>query len=221
MLTILLACRPSADPAGVTQLPDPASLIAAFEEQRGADALAQRESVRVEGVVKSPSSEAPYSEVLAPGGRYRLETHVRGMPFLVGCDGPAGWIWEGMQPRAMRAGEQEAACGSVDLWAPIEGEMRVTGPTRVAERDTWEVQVEAPGVPTRVLWFDQDSGLMVARAWTVDGVMLQEQLLDWQDYDGVMLPATVVAVQSEMTFEKRSVAWDVPELPDFQMPDSY
>ena len=152
---LLLACKTPVEPIGVVEAPDPKVLLLRFAEVRGGDALAARTSVHVEGVVTGPNSEALFTEVGATGGRYRMDTQVQGKPFIVACSADGGWLWQGVSPMPMEPAEQRAACASVDLWAPIEGELRSMGAERVAGHDSWRVDVEEPGQPARSLWFDQ------------------------------------------------------------------
>ncbi len=221
MLLLLLACKPPVEPSAAVDPPDPSLLLVRFTEARGGDKLVSRKSVRIEGVVTGPDSEALFTEVGTSGGHYRMDTQVRGKPFVVACDGDTGWTWQGISPVLMDPIEQRAACSSVDLWAPIEGELRSMGAERVAGHDAWRVDVEEMGQPARSFWFDQDSYLMVARAWRVGGVQVREDLLDWQDQEGILMPSTVVSAQSGLSFEKRSVTWDVEDLPEFSMPDAW
>lgn len=219
-MLLLLACHPRIPEPAAEAPPTLEVLVTRFEEVRGANALATHTSLHVEGVVKGPRGEATYSAVHTADGRYRLDTRVEGRPFVVGCGRFDGWIFSGVDPRAMEPAEQRAVCATVGMWDPIEGTATSVVADRIAERDTWHATVEEPGQPVRGFWFDQDDGLMVARSWRVSGTDLVEHQLDWRDFDGVMLPNTVVSVQGEQTFEKTSVTWD-RELPEFGMPDVF
>ena len=219
-MLLLLACHPRVAEPPAPEVPTAAAIVDAFVVARGGEELQARSSVLIEGVVKTDDGEALYAENMTSNRQYRMDTKVRGRALVIACDGISGWVWSGVQPKAMTPVEQRAACVAMNLWAPLEGATEVTT-ARVAEQDVWAVSFEREGQPARTVWFDQDQGFIVGRSWRVDGVDVVEHQLDWRDYEGVWLPSTVVDVPGGRTFEKRSVNWDPEALPEFQMPDAY
>jgi hypothetical protein len=219
-MLLLLACHPRVAEPPAPEVPTAAALVEAFNLARGAEELNGRSSVLIEGVIKTDDGEALYTENITSERQYRMDTKVRGRALVIACDGISGWVWSGVQPTAMTPNEQRAACAAMNLWAPLEGDTEVST-ARLGGQDVWAVSFEQAGQPTRTVWFDQDTSFIVGRSWRVDSVDVVEHQLDWQDYEGVWLPSTVVDVPGGRTFEKRSVTWGPEELPEFQMPDAY
>ena len=154
---LLLACHPRIPEPAAEAPPTLEVLVARFEEVRGAQELATHTSLHVEGIVKGPRGEATYNAVHTADGRYRLDTRVEGKPFVVGCGRLDGWIFSGVDPRAMEPAEQRAVCTTVGMWDPIEGTATSVVPARIAERDTWHVTVDEPGQPVREQTFEKTS----------------------------------------------------------------
>ena len=186
--------------------PDAAAIIAKYRAAIGTKNASIR-SRYYKGVVTSyngSSADAPRSfaqEVYIAGEHVRVEvTGPQGTTITV-YDGHQGWVVTPKETHAMDAEDLEQLRNNVlrNLqldYLPQYTQAAVRGAEELRGIATWAVDLTNPDGRVETFFFEQESGLLVARRSMLPSAFAkfpaETWFMDYRDVDGVQLPMTVV-----------------------------
>ena len=188
----------------------------------GADAAA-RVSTRIQKGTLSVGSEPFPVEILAKAPDKRVTTvHFPGGDSVIGVNGQEGWLTTPGRPvHEMSPPEVDAAIMDAELFFPASlkqtlKELRVERPERLKGREAYVLSGIRESLPTVLLYFDQESGLLVRALHFVETPLGRNPTeIDYADYregGGLKTPFrwTVARSNGRVTIQVEQSEQNVP-----------
>ena len=192
--------------AGVVGAPTVETLVARHIEARGGrENLEAIETLRMSGrATTGPGREALVSRLVKPPGRIRTEFSFQGVTSVYACDGAVCWYVDPMNGvfAAEPMPPEEAAWSMLeaDVFAAIDWqesghEIELLGTETIDGRDVHELEVTLSSGPSRTVYVDVESALVVRRETrrTIGGstVDVQTDFGDFRAVNGLVLPHSI------------------------------
>jgi photosynthetic reaction center cytochrome c subunit len=222
----------NSEEASVSSLPTADKIIQKYlQAVGGADAVSRISSRVQKGTLIVGAQHFPV-EVLtqAPAMRVSIVQFPNGES-VTGFDGQAGWLSAPGRPvHEMSASENEAARMDADLRFPANltqlfTKLTVKPSQKLDGHDTYVIQAAQEGQPPALLYFDEESGLLVRLVRYVETPLgLNPSQIDYADYreaNGVQVPFrwTVARPNGRFTIQIEQMQQNVPIAPEkFQKP---
>ncbi len=150
-------------------------------------------------------------------------THMPDGDSITAFDGHDGWLVSPGRPgaREMHGSELDAAAIDADLHLathlkPMFKEMKVQGTEKIGDHEVYEVVGQSEGKPSLLLYFDEQSGLLVRLVRYADTALgllpTQIDYADYRDTNGVKIPYrwTLARPSGRFTIQVSEVKQNVP-----------
>jgi hypothetical protein len=190
----------------VVETPTVESLVARHIEARGGkENLQAIETLRMSGrATHGPGREALVSREVRPPGKIRTEFELQGVTSVYACDGSTCWYVDPLSgvfdAEPMSADETAWAMQEADVFGAIDWQekghqLALLGTETIDGREAWEVEVTLSSGPSRLVYVDKESALVVRRVTprTLGGraVEVQTDFGDFREVAGVMFPHSI------------------------------
>lgn len=210
----------TAAPAAAEKLPSPEQLLDAYMKAKGGVERERKFSSRImKGTFEVPAlgiTGTAEMYMAAPDKFFSLVRIDQVGEFAQGFDGQVGWSSDPNSGLREFDGEELAQVRRHsqfyhDLRFPeLYAKRRVTGKTKVGQKDAWVLEALPKDAPPEKFYFDTESGLLVrhdAIQITPEGRMDVEQYYsEYSPVDGLLLPMRLRHVDAQTTWQVRFTA---------------